>query len=236
MRFVRSVFAVVFCFGWVGSAFSGPTGGSITGKVTFEGAPPKPKPIDMSSEPECAKMYSAPPVTEVPATGVGNTLQGALVYISAGAPNENIPATSVTLTQKGCRYVPHVLVVLVNQELKITNDDQATHNIHPQPKLNREWNRSQPPGAPPITEKYGQAEIIPVKCNVHPWMRGYLVVLPNSHFAFSGENGGFTLPNLPPGKYTVAVWQEGFGELSQEVTITGSETKIVNFVLKAKPR
>ncbi len=208
--------------------------GTISGTVTFEGAAPMAKRIDMSSEPGCAQQYGNPPVTDVATVGPGNTLDGVLVYISAGAPDDPAPKNAVTFAQKGCRFVPHVAPLLVNQEVKITNEDQTTHNIHPQPKLNREWNRSLPPGAPPITDSYQQAEIIPVKCNVHPWMHGYLVVLKNSHYAFTENKGSFALPNLPPGKYTVTAWQEGFGEQSQEVTISGSETKAIHFVLKSK--
>ena len=138
-------------------------------------------------------------------------------------------------SQKGCRYIPHVLAFEVNQEIKIANEDQTSHNIHPLPKLNREWNKSQPPGTPPITEKYDKNEIFPVKCNVHPWMHGNFAVLKNSHFAVTGDGGAFSLANLPPGKYTITAWHESYGDQAQEVTISGSETKTVNFVFKAKP-
>jgi hypothetical protein len=203
--------------------------------VTYEGTPAKMKPIDMSKEPSCAKMYPTPPVAETVVTGAGNSLGDVVVYVSAGAPDEPAPSSAATFTQKGCRYIPHILALEVNQELKIINEDQTSHNIHPLPKLNREWNKSQPPGTPAISEKYDKAEFIPVKCNVHPWMHGTFAVLKNSHFAVTGDGGAFTLPNLLPGKYTITAWQESYGEQSQEVTITGSETKTISFVFKAKP-
>lgn len=216
-------------------AVAGPSGGSVTGKVTYEGTPARMKPIDMSKEPSCAKMYTTPMVSETVVTGAGNSLENVVVYVSAGAPDEAAPSTAATFTQKGCRYIPHLLAFQVNQELKITNEDQTSHNIHPLPKLNREWNKSQPPGTPPISEKYDKAEFIPVKCNVHPWMHGNFAVLKNSHYAVTGDGGSFTLPNLPPGKYTITAWHESYGDQSQEVTITGTEAKTVNFVFKAKP-
>jgi plastocyanin len=218
-------------------AFAGPNpaGGSVSGKITYEGTPAKMKPIDMSKEPSCAKMYPTPPMNESVVTGAGNSLENVVVYISAGAPDDAAPSTAAVFTQKGCRYIPHVLAFQVNQELKIQNEDQTSHNIHPLPKLNREWNKSQPPGTPPISEKYDKAEIFPVKCNVHPWMHGNFAVLKNSHFAVTGDGGSFTLANLPPGKYTITAWHESYGDQSQEVTISGSETKTVNFVFKAKP-
>jgi hypothetical protein len=226
---------VVLAAAGVAIAGPKPAGGTISGKVTYEGTPAKMKPIDMSKEPSCAKMYTTPPVAETFVAGSGNSLENVVVYISAGAPDDAAPATAAVFTQKGCRYIPHVLAFQVNQEIKIVNEDQTSHNIHPLPKLNREWNKSQPPGTPAISEKYDKAEFIPVKCNVHPWMHGNFAVMKNKHFAITGDGGAFTLANLSAGKYTVTAWHESYGDQSQEVTISGSETKSVNFVFKAKP-
>jgi plastocyanin len=212
-----------------------PGGGTVTGKITYEGTPAKQKPIDMSKEPSCAKQYTTPPTTETVVTGPNNALENVVVYISAGAPDEAAPSKAAVFTQKGCRYLPHVLAFQVNQELNVLNEDQTSHNIHPLAKTNREWNKSQPPGSPPIVDKYDKPEMIAVKCNIHPWMHGTFAVLKNSHYAISGQGGGFTLPNLPPGKYTVTAFHESYGDQSQEVTISGSETKTVSFTFKAKP-
>jgi plastocyanin len=217
-------------------AFAGPSGGSISGKVTYEGTPAKQKLIDMSKEPSCAKQHPTPITTETVVLGPGNALENVIVYISAGAPDESSsPTQAVTITQKGCQYLPHVVPMVVNQELKVVNDDQTSHNIHPLAKINHEWNKSQPPGTPPFSEKFDKPEFIPVKCNVHPWMHGTFAVLKNSHYAISSGDGGFRLPNLPPGEYTVTAWHESYGDQTQEVTITGNEIQTVDFVFKAKP-
>src|SRR5580692_12090894 len=212
-----------------------PSGGTVSGKITYEGTPAKQKPIDMSKEPSCAKQYATPPTTETVVTGPNNALDNVVVYISAGTPDEAAPSKAAVFTQKGCRYMPHVLAFQVNQELNVLNDDQTSHNIHPLAKINREWNKSQPPGAPPIVDKYDKAEMIPVKCNIHPWMHGTFAVLKNSHYAVSSEDGSFKLPNLPPGKYTVTAYHESYGEKTQDVVISGSESKTVSFTFKAKP-
>ena len=212
-----------------------PGGGTVSGKITYEGTPAKQKPIDMSKEPSCAKQYTTPLTTETVVTGPNNALENVVVYISQGAPDEAAPSKAAVFTQKGCRYLPHVLAFQVNQELNVLNEDQTSHNIHPLAKTNREWNKSQPPGSPPIVDKYDKAEMIAVKCNIHPWMHGTFAVLKNSHYAISGQDGGFALPNLPPGKYTVTAFHESYGDQSQEVTISGSETKTVSFTFKAKP-
>jgi plastocyanin len=166
-------------------------------------------------------------------SGAGNTLGDVVVYISAGGAPSTAPSTAVTFDQKGCQYLPHVLPMQTGQPLEIKNDDQTSHNIHPMSQVNPEWNKSQPPGAPPIQVTYAKAEFIPVKCNVHPWMHGYFAVLNTSHSTVSGADGSYSLSGLPPGKYTVTAWQERFGTQSQEVTIAGSETAKLDFSLKA---
>ena len=211
-----------------------PSGGTVSGKVIYEGTPAKPKAIDMAKEPSCAKQHATPPTTESVVTGPNNGLQNVVVYISAGAPDESAPSQAARLEQKGCQYLPHALAFQVNQTLEVVNDDQTSHNIHPLPRINREWNKSQPAGSPPLSEKFDKPEFILVKCNVHAWMRGYFAVLKNSHYAVTGSDGGFKLANLAPGKYTVTAWHESYGDQSQEVTISGSETQTVNFAFKVK--
>jgi len=147
-------------------------------------------------------------------------------------PGVVAPSEAVRYDQKGCQYIPHVAVMQANQPLEIYNDDQTSHNIHPLAKVNPEWNKSQPIGAPPIHTTWEKPEFIPVKCNVHPWMHGWFLVLTTSHYAVTGEDGGFSLKGLPPGKYTLTAWQEQFGTQTQDVTISGTETKTVDFVFK----
>jgi hypothetical protein len=213
-----------------------PAAGAISGKVTYTGTPPKMKPIDMAKEPFCARLHAAAPVlTENAVTGPGNALRWVLVYVSAGDQGSAPSTEPVRLDQRGCQYIPHVLVLQPNQPLDIYNDDSTSHNIHPLAKVNPEWNKSQPVGAPPIHTKWEKPEFIPVKCNVHPWMHGWHLVLATPHYAVSGEDGGFSLQGLPPGKYTITAWQEQFGTQTQDVTISGTETKTIDFVFKATP-
>jgi plastocyanin len=208
--------------------------GSITGKVTYTGTPMKMKPIDMSKEPSCAKQHATPITTENVATGPGNTLQWVVVYISAGDEGTTTASQGVRYDQKGCEYLPHILPMLAGQQLQIYNDDQTSHNIHPLAKVNQEWNKSQPPGSPPIDTKWDKPEFIPVKCNIHPWMHGYFVVLKTSHYAVTGDDGTFEIKGLPAGKYTVTAWQEQYGTKTQDVTVGGGAAT-ANFVFTATP-
>jgi hypothetical protein len=230
MRTQQTLLAVFTLF--VGSSLM--FAGTVSGKVTYTGTPERQRPIDMGKEPFCVKQHAKPVTYESVVTGANNALENVVVYVSSGAPDEGqVPSQAVTFEQKGCQYLPHVVVMHTNQELKVTNDDQATHNIHPLAKANREWNKSQAPGAAPIVEKFAREEFISVKCNVHPWMHGYFAVLKTSHYDVSKGGGNFKLPNLPPGKYTLTAWHEEYGTQTADVTITGNETKNVNFTFKA---
>ena len=214
-----------------------PAGGTISGKVTLSGTAPKPKPLDLSKEPECVKMRASDPMfPENVVVGPGNMLRNVVVYISGGSMDqEPVPSNSVVYDQQGCHYATHVLAFRVGQEVKISNSDPFSHNIHPMAKVNREWNKMQPPGTPPFTYSYEHEEFIHIKCNIHPWMEGYFAVMRTSHFAVTGEDGRFTLPDLPPGHYVVTAWHETYGTQTQEITVTGGESQTMNFVFTAKP-
>lgn len=209
--------------------------GSISGTVTYTGTMPKMKPIDMAKEPTCAAQHKSPVMTESAIAGPNNSLEDVVVYISAGDQGSAAATTTVRYDQKGCQYVPHIAILQPNQTIEIYNDDKTSHNIHPLAKANAEWNKSQPPGAPPLKETFPKAEFIPVKCNIHPWMHGYFAVLNTSHATQSGEDGTFSLKGLPAGKYTVTAWHERFGTQSQEVTVGSGDTPKVNFIFKATP-
>lgn len=209
--------------------------GTVSGTVTYTGTPPRMRPIDMGKEPSCASQHATPVTTETVVTGPGNSLQYVVVYVSAGETGSPAATETVRYDQKGCQYIPHVAVLQPNQPLEIYNNDQTSHNIHPLATTNAEWNKSQPPGSPPIHTSYAKPEFIPVKCNVHPWMHGYFAVLATAHHTVSDAAGKFTLAGLPPGKYTLTAWHEKFGTQTQEVTISGTETATANFVFKATP-
>jgi len=218
-----------------GATIDQSTVGSISGTVKLDGTPPAMKPINMSAEPYCSKEHSSPVTPQDVVASSDGKLANVVIYIKSGLGNYtyDTPKTPAALTQKGCMYEPHVVALMTGQTLEVKNDDQTTHNIHPMPKDNREWNTSQPPGAAPIDNTFARMEIsIPVKCNVHPWMKSYIAVLNNPFFAVTTKDGSFEIKGLPPGTYTITAWQEKYGAVDQQVTIGPKESKKVDFSIK----
>ena len=171
-------------------------------------------------------------------TDAKGDLQNVVVFVAEGLGDRTFdaPTQPVVVEQKGCMYEPHVLAVRANQPLHVVNDDPTSHNIHPTPANNREWNKSQPSGQPPIEATFAREEIaIPVKCNEHPWMRAYVAVFKHPFFVVTGKDGRFELKNLPPGEYTISAWHEKFGTVEQKVAVGDKETKTLAFVFKARP-
>ncbi len=212
------------------------TVGDITGSVSLDGAAPTFKAINMSAEPYCMKAHPKPVIPDEVVTGEKGALANVVVYVKTGLDNYSfdVPKDSVVLAQKGCLYDPHVVALMAGQTLEVVNDDQTTHNIHPMPKDNREWNTLQPPGAAPIDNSFARAEVaIPVKCNVHPWMKSYIAVFKNPFFFVTTKDGKFDLKGLPPGTYTIEAWHERFGTVDQQVTIGPKESKTISFSFKA---
>jgi len=219
-----------------GKTVDAATAGSITGTITLDGKPPVLKPINMSAEPYCQKAHSSPVIPPEVVTGDKGALANVVIFVKndLGDYVFATPTDSVLLNQQGCMYDPHIIALMAGQTLEVKNSDQTTHNIHPMPKDNRDWNKSQAPGAAPIDDSFARAELaIPVKCNVHPWMKSYIFVFKHPYFAVTTKDGKFELKNLPPGTYTIEAWQEKYGPMDQTVTIGPKESKAVNFAFKA---
>jgi len=95
------------------------------------------------------------------------------------------------------------------------------------------WNQSQPPGAAAVEKSWKAAEVIPVQCNIHPWMHGWFVVV-KGPYATTDDSGNYTINNVPPGNYTVTAWHEPDETQTQKVTVAAGGTGTANFTFKAK--
>jgi len=206
------------------------TAASVSGTVKLDGEAPKAAKIDMSQDPACKGTNTAENVV-----ATAGHLSNVFVYVKEGLGNRtfDVPKEAITLDQSGCKYHPHVMGVMAGQTIKIANSDPTTHNIHPTPKDNREWNESQPPQAAALEKNFAREEImLPVKCNQHPWMRMFVNVTKSPFYAVSGPDGKFEIKGLPPGDYTLAFVHEKLGEQDVKVTLAAKDTKTVDATFK----
>ena len=211
------------------------TEATIVGTISFEGTPPKPLRIDTSADPVCETANPDQTTDWVVVTD--HKLANVVVYLRGESFNLysfETPSGGVTLEHKGCRYVPHVLGLQTQQRLWVLNSDATTHNTHPTPKNNREWNYSQPSGAAAITQIFDSPELfIPFKDNQHPWEKACVGVFSHPFFSVSGTDGTYKISGLPPGQYTVVAWHEKLGEQTVDLFLAGSEQKNLDFTFKA---
>jgi hypothetical protein len=214
--------------------------GKISGTVKLEGTAPHMRGIDMSKDPYCAKLHASDPAhLETVVVGQGGGLEHVVLYISEGLTGgalTSVPSEEPVFDQKNCMYTPHVLAMDVNQKFKVITSDQTTHNIHPNPNPmtgNIPWNQSQPPGAAPIEKSWKAPEMIPVQCNIHPWMHGWFAVV-KGPYATTDASGAYTINNVPPGSYTVTAWQEELGTQTQKVTVAAGGAGSADFSFKGK--
>lgn len=223
--------------------YSGGTG-TISGVISYNGPAVTPRKIDTSADPVCGQAN--PNLTTDDTMVTDGKLANVFIYVKEGSVEGgkkiaeyawDTPTTAAQLDQKGCHYSPHVMGVMVNQKVSITNSDKTTHNVHPTPKLNPEWNQTQSVGAGPIEKTFARAEaLIPVKCNQHPWMKAYIGVMRHPLFAVSKEDGTYEITGVPPGTYTVAAWREGGAsgqETPMQVTVTANGTAKADFAFGA---
>lgn len=207
------------------------TVGAITGEVRFAGNPPPSTPVDMASAKDCAAQHSGP----VDAGDVlvrDGQVQNAIVAIKEGLGDRTfaVPETSVVIDQQGCLFTPRVAAAQVDQPIKFLNGDPLPHNVHGTPPKSSGWNFSLGlKGASRTIEIDAQQPVIPIKCDIHPWMQAYVGVYDHPYFMVTGADGRFALPNVPAGTYVVEAWHERFGTRSATVTVGAQETKTVAF-------
>jgi plastocyanin len=211
--------------------------GKITGTVKLDGAAPHMKGIDMSKDPYCSKAHeSSPAHLEEVVVGANGGLENVVLYIADWSGPATVTTAVPVFDQKNCMYTPHVLAMDVGETFKVVTSDQTTHNIHPLPNPmtgNIPWNQSQPPGAAPVEKSWKAPEVIPVKCNIHPWMNGWYVVV-KGPYATTDDSGNYTINGVPPGNYTVTAWQEKYGTQTAKVTVAAGAPGKADFKFTAK--
>jgi len=215
-------------------------GGTIVGVVKFEGDVPKVKKLEITKDVKvCGKTDKH---DESIVIGEENALQNTIVYlmdISTGADFPQDAKKKYEIDQNGCQFTPHVTLLPVGQQLTMLNNDRIMHNIHIFSETNKAYNKAQPKSRrkmrlPKVKKAEGP---VPIKCDVHGWMKGWLAHIPHPYFAVSNENGKYKIENIPAGTYKLAYWQEVCGTnndapLSVTVQAGGVVTQDLTLTLK----
>ena len=208
--------------------------GTVSGRVTYDGAVPENAPIKLESDPAC--VSARPEGLKPDAILVSNGgLDNVFVYVKDGLGNYyfDAPTAAVTLDQKGCTYSPHVFGVRTGQPVDIVNSDATLHNVSAEAHANQGFNLGQPIQGQKNTKVFTAPEVmVHLKCNVHSWMSAYIGVLSHPYFAVTSSGGAFELKDLPAGTYTIEAWHEKLGTQTQSVTLGDKETKTINFAFK----
>lgn len=201
--------------------------GKITGKATLSGPPPAAEPIRMDADPFC-KTHAKNAASETVVVAADGGLKNVLVYLKKGTQGKSIPPVPAgqkpLLDQVDCRYVPHVMGVRVGQKFDIRNSDGTLHNVHAIGTANKEFNLGQPVQGMTAEKAFNSPEVVVrFKCDVHPWMAAYVAVLDHPWFAVTGDDGSFSIPDVPAGTYTVEAWHEALPVQTAEVTVAGAD-------------
>jgi plastocyanin len=206
-------------------------GGSVTGMIKFKGAAPVVKKLDVNKDKEvCAKTPKSDPSLIV----AGDKLVNAVVYLTDIKKGKKMELIKVALDQNGCEYKPHVLAFPVGSSVDFLNPDGILHNVRTDSKVNTPMNMAQPKFKKTLTQKFDKPEAIPVRCDVHNWMSGWLFVAANPYFQVTDNSGSYKLTDVPPGEYTLEVWHATLGKQSKKVTVKAKEEVKADFEFAKK--
>jgi plastocyanin len=208
------------------------TAATLRGTVKFAGKRPPAKVISMDAEEACQKLHDKPVYAPEIVAARDGSLSNVFVYVKTGLEDKKFEASNqaVVLDQRGCMFVPRVVALRVGQTLTVKNSDPVSHNVHPLPRNNYEWNQQQSPQAADLQRRFARPEVmIPVKCNVHSWMRSNIGVVDHPYFAVTDARGEFEWKTMPPGEYTIAAWHEVLGEHEEKVSLGAGALEKVSF-------
>ncbi|WP_164013011.1 carboxypeptidase regulatory-like domain-containing protein [Pyxidicoccus trucidator] len=205
--------------------------GVVRGAVTFTGAVPAAADVPPSNDPACEGMSTQDASVLVKDGKLANVLVRVRGQVPGAPP---APSTPVMVDQTKCTYVPRVQGAVSGQPVAFKNSDGTLHNVRGMVGTKSAFNIAQPPSGAPVQKPVpADADVLKLKCDVHPWMTAYVVTNPNPYFATTGEDGAFSLQGLPAGTYTVEAWHESLGTKTAEVTVKDGAPAEVSFAFAA---
>ena len=202
---------------------------TIKGTISYAGTNKKPKSLKMDSDPVCGVYHEMPPAKEDFVLDENNNFKNVIVWLKDVAFSGDLPSNSITIDQKGCMYVPHVNTVTTNQKVLIKNSDKTLHNVNSKSNINESFNSAQPAGVPDIEKQFTSPESpFYIKCDVHPWMKAWVMVSDHPYFAITDKNGNYQIDNVPTGTYEIMFWQEKLSNLPKKKYIQVEHSTSIN--------
>jgi hypothetical protein len=124
-------------------------------------------------------------------------------------------AAKVEIDQKNCEFLPYVTAIIQDQPLVLKSTDPINHNVRFSAFVNAAFNQILPPNGQIEVKLVAERRPIPLACDIHPWMKGYIMVFDHPFFAITGEDGSFEIQGVPAGEQKLIVWQETKGYVTE---------------------
>lgn len=240
---VLAIWLLLFALGnWVAAQTGGSLaykeiqvghGGTISGTVTYKGPIPEPyviwptKDVDIFGKtiPDDRLLISKE-----------GRIKNVVISLDGVKEGRKWPNIDASLVNQGGRFFPHVQVVRTGSQLEIINRDPLLHNTHGFGGGRTVFNVGLPTKEQKVKKSLKQAGIIQVMCDVHDWMNGWIVVQDHPYFAVTGEDGNFTINDIPPGTYTITAWHEKLGKRQAPVKVSAKGKAKIDFAFSPSTR
>jgi hypothetical protein len=213
-------------------------GGSISGKVTFEGKDPAPLVFKISKDNDVCGNGNR----EIDYVKVNNgALTDVIVYLAKVKKGKAFDPKdeNATIDQKGCKFIPFIQTMHNNGNAAIINDDPVLHNIHSYEIIGKAkktvLNISQPnKGTINKKIKLKRGVGMKLECDAHDFMHGFVFVAKNPYYTQVAEDGTYTIDNIPAGKYKVMAFHGTLGTKKGKAKVAAGSNQTVNFTFKKK--
>ncbi len=195
-------------------------GGTIRGKVVYNGKVKMKTVLPTKDKDVCGKPRKEPVIF----VGDGGAVQDSVVFLKGVASGKPWPDMKTpVIDQEGCKFKPHVQVARQGNIL-IVNSDPVLHNTHGYYGKRTAFNVALPEKGEKVTKLLKRPGTVKVDCDAHGWMLGWVQVVDNPYYYQTGADGTFSITDVPPGDYTLVVWQETLGTTEMPVKVAAGET------------
>ena len=220
--------------------------GTVTGTVMYEGDAPARPALTATKDQHCIDAVAGTK-SEALVVSKGKGIKNVVIYARVRGAKPTVPDKNPVMDQKGCAYYPHVLAVVAGSTVDLTSSDPIAHNVHSHATKNEAINYQIPQPGKIIPHKIAKAEEIKFTCDIHSWMTGYIVAVPNNFFTVTGyknadgawissddyeksaDAGSYSIADVPAGRVRVVAWHEKLGSANKTVEVPASGDIAVNF-------